>query len=232
MSLLSKMVTALKGGFNEAGEAFVHHQALRILDQEMRDADAELRQNRALLLEQMAQHKVALGRLEALSQEIETHEGYALKALEQGEQPLAHEVAKKIAELESRHKEQSSTCHRMAFDVDKMQQVVHKAELQLQRLKQQVDTVKANHSVLRAQKSVAERSSGTDSRLRTALNTLERVRDQQTLEAQRIEAEKSLNVNTQQDPLQEKLRKAGIINSDPDANAILDRLKQKTSEGS
>ena len=43
MNLWSKMLTALRGGMNEAGEAVVDTQALRILDQEVRDASAELK---------------------------------------------------------------------------------------------------------------------------------------------------------------------------------------------
>ena len=38
MNIMEKMMTALRGGVNEAGEAVVESQALRILDQEVRDA--------------------------------------------------------------------------------------------------------------------------------------------------------------------------------------------------
>lgn len=43
MNVWSKLLTALRGGANEMGEAMVDSQALRILDQEIRDADLELR---------------------------------------------------------------------------------------------------------------------------------------------------------------------------------------------
>ena len=44
MAIFSKLVTALRGGINDAGEAIIDTQALRILDQEIRDADVELKQ--------------------------------------------------------------------------------------------------------------------------------------------------------------------------------------------
>ena len=44
MAIFKKLVTALRGGINEAGETIVDTQALRILDQEIRDADNELKQ--------------------------------------------------------------------------------------------------------------------------------------------------------------------------------------------
>ena len=43
MNIWAKMMTALRGGVNEAGEAIVDTQALRILDQEVRDATEELK---------------------------------------------------------------------------------------------------------------------------------------------------------------------------------------------
>ena len=45
MSVWKKLVTALKGGATEAAEAVVDSQALRILDQEIRDAKEELRKS-------------------------------------------------------------------------------------------------------------------------------------------------------------------------------------------
>ena len=54
MNVWSKLLTALRGGANEMGEAVVDSQALRILDQEIRDADLELRRSREALAEIMA----------------------------------------------------------------------------------------------------------------------------------------------------------------------------------
>ena len=43
MNVWAKMITALRGGAHEMGEAVVDGQALRILDQELRDAAEEVR---------------------------------------------------------------------------------------------------------------------------------------------------------------------------------------------
>ena len=59
MNIWAKMMTALRGGVNEAGEAIVDSQALRILDQEVRDAASELNQSKNALAEIMARHKLA-----------------------------------------------------------------------------------------------------------------------------------------------------------------------------
>ena len=62
MNVWSKLLTALRGGANEMGEAMVDSQALRILDQEIRDADLELRKSKEALAEIMAKQKLAADR--------------------------------------------------------------------------------------------------------------------------------------------------------------------------
>jgi phage shock protein A len=59
MNIWSKMMTALRGGVSEAGEAIVDGQALRILDQEVRDASLALKDSKDSLTEIMARQKVA-----------------------------------------------------------------------------------------------------------------------------------------------------------------------------
>ena len=43
MGIFSKIITAIRGGATEVGEAIVDSQAMRILDQEIRDAGEDLR---------------------------------------------------------------------------------------------------------------------------------------------------------------------------------------------
>ena len=59
MSIWAKVATAIRGGVNEAGEAIVDNQALRILDQEIRDADNELINSKEALTSIIAKRKLA-----------------------------------------------------------------------------------------------------------------------------------------------------------------------------
>ncbi|MGB1272411.1 MAG: PspA/IM30 family protein, partial [Endozoicomonas sp.] len=49
MSIWSKVMTALKGATNEVGEAIADSNALRILDQEIREASDQLQQSKTQL---------------------------------------------------------------------------------------------------------------------------------------------------------------------------------------
>lgn len=162
MNIWSKMLTALKGGVNEAGEAVVDSQALRILDQEVRDASEELRRSRDGLANIIAQQKVAEEKVSQLKADIKTNEGYAVQALEKGDEALALEVAQRIAGLEAKLDMEKSSAADFKASADKLKVAIKQAEGNIRRLKQQVDTVKATESVQRAQAAVSERHSGSD----------------------------------------------------------------------
>ena len=55
MKVFDKLLTALRGGVNEAGERLLDSQALVILEQEIREAGGELQRARDSLVEVMAQ---------------------------------------------------------------------------------------------------------------------------------------------------------------------------------
>jgi len=82
MNIWSKMITALRGGVNEAGEAIIDAQALRILDQEIRDASEELNKSKDGLASLIAQQKLSEEKVTSLKADIKKNEGFILAALE------------------------------------------------------------------------------------------------------------------------------------------------------
>jgi len=230
MNIWAKMMTALRGGVNEAGEAVVDSQALRILDQEVRDASQALKDSKDSLAEIMARQKVAEEKCLGLKQNVEEHEGYAIKALEKGDDKLAHEVAEKIADLENQLTQETEAAEGFAATAGKMRTAIKQTERNLKRLKHQVDTVKATENVQRAQAAVAERHSGSHSKMRTAMDSLDRIKEKQTLKSAQMSAASELAEETSDASLQTKLEEAGIASSTNSADSILERLKNKKSK--
>ena len=226
MNIWAKMMTALRGGVNEAGEAIIDSQALRILDQEVRDASEGLKQSKDSLAAIMAQQKLAEEKVDTLGKQIKEHEGYAVKALEKGDESLAHEVAAKIADLENRLTTENKSASNFAKNAHKLREAIRQAENNIKRLKQQVDTVKATENVQRAQAAVAERHSGSNSKLRTAMDSLERIKEKQALKDAKMTAASELAREDNHDSLHEKLEKAGIASSGKSAEDVLERLKK------
>ncbi|MDG1580096.1 PspA/IM30 family protein [Pseudomonas sp. GOM6] len=228
MNVWSKLLTALRGGANEVGEAMVDSQALRILDQEIRDADLELRKSKEALAEIMAKQKLAADRAEKSAAKVAEYEQYALKALEAGNEVLAQEVAVKIANLEVEVAGEREQAEGYAASVAQLRKAVSQAEANIKRLKQQVDTVKATESVQKAQMAVAQRYGGSQAKLHTAVESLERIKQQQAERAAKMEAAAELaeaaNID---DSLETKLRAAGIKADNASAESVLARLKEK-----
>jgi len=227
MNIWAKMMTALRGGVNEAGEAVVDSQALRILDQEVRDASEELSQSKNSLAEIIARQKLAEEKSKQIEKQIDEHEGYALKALEQGDDTLAHEVAHKIAEMEVQLVQEHESKNGFASSADSLRQAINKTENNLKRMKQQIDTVKATENVQRAQAAVAERHSGSNSKMRTAMDSLERIKEKQALKAAQMSAAEELSEDSSDANLQSKLEQAGITPGANKADEVLARLKKK-----
>ncbi len=227
MNVWAKMITALRGGVNEAGEAIVDSQALRILDQELRDAADELKQSKDSLAAIIAREKLSKEKADRLKTNIEENEGYAIKALEKGDEKLAHDVAEKIADLEVQLKLEEETGAGYASSANDLRSAIQAAERDIARMKQQVDSVKSTESVQRAQAAVSERHSGSNSKLRTAVDSLERIKERQDLRSAQMSAARDLANDLGDESLAHRLEKAGIKPYGKSADDVLARLKKK-----
>lgn len=226
MNLWSKMLTALRGGINEAGEAVIDAQALRILDQEVRDASNELRLSKESLVSIIAQQKVAEQKTNGLKKSIAEYEGYAIQALNKDDETLALEVAEKIASLENQLVSEEESVTGISISANNLKAAIASADNNIKRLKQQIDTVKATESVQRAQESVSQRYAGSNSKLQTAMDSLERIKQKQELTAAKLQASSELHADTAEQSLQVKLQKAGIAPQGQQASNVLERLKK------
>lgn len=230
MNVWSKLLTAVRGGVNDFGEGLVDSQALRILDQEIREADEELKKSREALASMMARQKMTDEMVKKLDAKIEEYEGYAIKALDKGDEVLGLEVAEKIAGLEIERADEADRSAEIAESVASLRKTVTQAENNIKRLKQQVDTVRATESVQMAQLTVARRQGGSDVKLQTALESLERIKKRQERTSAKIAAYNSLEAEEERDDLDDKLRAAGIIGEPVSAESVLARIKDKQAQ--
>ncbi|MEL7538174.1 MAG: PspA/IM30 family protein [Pseudomonadota bacterium] len=227
MNVWSKMMTALRGGINEAGEVIVDSQALRILDQEVRDAAEELKRSKDSLAAIIARQKVSEERSTKIAEEIAEHEGYAMAAIEKDDETLALEVAEKISALEVKFETEKAAGAGYEESANQLRDAIADAERDIQRMKQQIDTVKATDSVQKAQAAVSERHSGSDSKLRTAMESLERIKERQELRSAQMKAAREIATESGDASLSDKLEAAGITKHSRSAKEILERLKAK-----
>jgi phage shock protein A len=173
-SIWNKLFTALRGGASEAGEAIVDHQALRILDQEIRDADTALANARRELVGIMAKHKLANDRVVQYDARIGDLEAKAVAAMKAERNDLAQEVAEVIAVQVNERDVEARQATEFGGYVEKMRKDITKAEARIKSLRQQVDVAKARESVQKAQVSASIAAGGANGKLETAVGTLNR----------------------------------------------------------
>ena len=227
MNIWTKVATAIRGGVSEAGEAIADNQALRILDQEIRDADNALLKSKDALTGIIAKRKLAEKKLESLKSSLEEYEGYVIKALDNEDENLAVEIAEKIAGMETELLGEEGVGKSFADSEAQLRRAVVQTESNLKRLKQQVDTVKATETVQRAQAAVAARHSGANSSMRSAVDSLERLKNRQDERAAQFEAASELASSTEEFSLEDKLKAAGIVGGGAKGGDVLARLKAK-----
>lgn len=225
MDVLSKIVTALKGGLNEAGEAIVDSQALRILEQEIREAVEELNQTKDSLASMIARQKLAEEKAANITDSVSENEGYAKRAIEQSDESLTLALATKIAELETNLERENEAARHYRKSADQLRAVIDKSERDVQYMQTQLDTVKATENVQKAEAAVSKRHSGTNSKLRTAMESLERIKEKQAQAGARIDAANELAFESSEPTLEQRLIDAGIKESH-NVDDVLKRLKQ------
>ena len=131
MSILKKIITAVRGGAREVGEEIVDANSTRIFEQEIRDAENHLTKAKRDLTEVMAKQMQAGRELERVKNEITEHEGYVSQALGQNNEALALEVAEKIAQLEVELQDQTTSHASYEKAALRLKDLIKKSERQL-----------------------------------------------------------------------------------------------------
>lgn len=207
---LKRLWTALKGGVNEGLEVAADGQAIRILEQEMREAKAELIKCDQSLTTIMGKRKLAEQKCASLSSDVETYTAHAIKASEAGDEALAIECAERVAELESSLSTEQDILSNFKASENTLKANIAQAKANVRRMEQQIDQVKATESVQKAQVAVSSRHLGANSKVKTAVSSLERIKQKQAEKAAELDAARELAAEESGDSLDAKLKSAGI----------------------
>lgn len=227
MSIFKKIMTAIRGGATEVGEAIVDSNATRIFEQEIRDAENHLTQAKRDLTGVMAQQMAASRDVDRVKREIVEHEGYAVQALDKGDETLALAVAEKIAALESELATQQQALESFEGNANRLKELVKKSERQVAEYKRQLSMVKTTESVQKATSAITDNFSSSNSKLLNAKDSLERIKAKQQKFDDRMKAAEVLESENSDNSLEAKLKEAGIGQADASASSVLDRLKAK-----
>lgn len=224
-SVFDKLWTALRGGVREIGDAVVDANGIRIFEQEIKDAEANIATAKKSLTEVMARKMQAARKVDELTKSIQQNEGFAEQALSQNNEALALEVAGKIAGMENDRTEQASIVARLDSQIEQLKAHIKKAEKLIADHERELALVRTTESVQKATEQVVENVAANNSALNSARESLERIKKRQEMKQDRMAAGDILAAELSDGGLDAKLEAAGIKGTKADASAVLARIK-------
>ncbi|PID62169.1 MAG: phage shock protein A [Gammaproteobacteria bacterium] len=227
MNILKKIITAIRGGTREIGEAIVDSQGTRIFAQEIEDAKESLNQAKHDLTEVMAKEMQAGRKVDGIQAQITQNEQFVAEALGKNEEALALEIAGKVATLEAEKAEYVKAKSAYGEHIAKLKQLMETSERQLADYERQLTMVKTTENVQKATAAITDNFSSANSTLLSAKESLERIRQKQEDFDDRYLAAEQLEKETSGASLEEKMQQAGIGATVSGANAVLERIKQQ-----
>lgn len=226
MSIFKSILTAIRGGASEAGEAIIDANAIRILEQEIRDADNGIRKATSSLT-QLKSKEIGLSKeLTSLNADITDYTAKAKGALTGGNEPLARQIAEKIVELTETKDTIESQQKQLDSDVNKIHAVIKQRKAGIEKNRIELNKVKVYDDLAATRKAVAQAMpSSSDSSAQRVNRALDRVKQKQASAENQLEADQWLNDLETGADLDAQINAAGLGNKGTSADDILASLK-------
>ena len=218
MGLLRKIGAALRGRQHDSMQEIVDSQAIRILEQEIRDCQHSVAQAKAELTKVVAEHKASERELDQLQAQAVNIEKRAITALSNNDETLATHLSGQIADIESAVKEQRTHCEEMLEIKAELRKNLLSADRQI---KQHLRDIRLARACDSAQKGVTTSHSHglkLGAQLQEVKSSLSRIKERRLQTTDMSKAEESVEV---------MLGNKTPDNLDQRSGEILARLRQQ-----
>ena len=226
MGFLNNVFKTIKGYGNEANDAFVDTQGIRIMEQEIREAEENQRKANESLTDVMAEQKGIARKVNDLKASVTEYSEAIGKLLNSGDEELAMETAEKLAELETDLDSNQAILDSFNEQVKELKAIIKDSAKQMEALKREVSIIKSTEAAQKASEATAAQFSGTNSSLRSASASMERIKAKQQKRKDKMKSARELAKETSGGDLNAKLAAAGVIGNKSSAASILDRYKK------
>lgn len=224
MSMWKQLVTLVRGSAHETGQSIVDKRAMTILDQQIRDAGTAQAKARDDLATLTARRRMVEKEVEGFVAQRSKYEASARAAMQRGDMDLARQVAERLATIESDLSAKTPQIEEMRGAEDRMRGIIQSGDGKIEALRREVDVVRANESVQKAQAAVASNYGGTLSQLGSAAESLQRMKERQAIQGEKFRAAAELEDMRSGADLDAKLKSAGLLPGASSADDILARL--------
>jgi len=226
MGFLNNVFKTMKGYGNEANDAFVDSQGIRIMEQEIREAEENQRKANESLTDVMAEQKSIARKVNDLKASVTEYSEAIGKLLDSGDEELAMETAEKLAELETDLDSNQAILDSFNEQLKELKAIIKDSAKQMEALKREVSIIKSTEAAQKASEATAAQFSGTNSSLRSASASMERIKAKQQKRKDKMKSARELAKETSGGDLNTKLAAAGVIGNKSSAASILDRYKK------
>lgn len=236
MGILKSLFTLGKSFISQAEESIEETQGVRMLEQHIRDAKAELDKAGKSRVDLLARVKLSHDKLKDLRERKASLEARALEALSKNVNPslineVAEEIAEEIARLENLITAEEQVLSNLEVSRDGVEKAVTATAQRIAQFEQQMEVVKATEAMQRAQQAVTTSTVGASSSVSTAAESLKRLQTRQAERQARLDAAAQLEKVADGRDLDEKLAEAGIGGSNKSsAQDVLARLQRQQGE--
>lgn len=233
MSVMKKVMTLLRGSVREIGETVVDANATRIYEQEILDAKQSIAQAKEDLAGVMAKEMQSARQIEKLQAEIDRYEGLAVEALDKSQEALAEEVAGKVGGLDQELQEQTRAHAAYAVQVSRLKDLIKQAEARIREHEREIGVAKTTESVYRATRSISENVGSGGSKLMSARESLDRIKQRHEDLADRMTAAEQLDNEFGHGALEKKLAAAGVGDEAKRQSDVMARIRaRRAAQGS
>jgi phage shock protein A len=208
--MLRILTTLMRGAAAEAEEAVFDANAIRILEQQLRDAAAALEHSKRELACAMAHRASEARAVEALDTRIAELETSAAAALAGNREDLAQEAATIIAANEDERAERRAAIERFDVDIARLRQLADDGRRRLTDLRRGLEMARAQEALRRAGANGRRALATGTGALRDAEATLQRIREQHMKCDDVAAAQEELERAGTQKDLDQRLAEAGF----------------------
>lgn len=228
--MLKVLSTLMRGAAAEAEEAVFEANAIRILEQQLRDAAVALEHSRRELACAMAHRASEARAVVALEARIAELEASGAAAIAGGRDDLAGEAATVIAAAEDELAERRSAGSKLDVDIARLRQLADDGRRRLGELRRGLEMGRAQEALRRAGANGRRALATGAGALREAEATLSRIRQSYRKAEDVAAAAESLEAEASGQDLEDRLSAAGFgPNLKTKPADVLARLRQRSA---
>lgn len=231
--MFKQLFAIIRRLFSRSGQAIIDKNLVNLMEQQILDTKAKLKESENALVEITAKRNLQLKEQEKVKTELEELEQNLTTLMARPpadiDQSLAERLANKFAEKENALKLLVADIAAKNTTIQKTKEAITATNTTLRNFENRKDSVKSNEALIEATKSISAANSGANSSLNDLEESLKRTEQLQEEQFAKFDASAEMANESSGKNLEDDLIKAGLKTGNATAASVLDRFKPKAS---